>query len=133
VAAFERKGKLGILRTKEPAKKKSSISFALKSSRLPELGGRGMSFNICRGTLGSLAMLVAPKYSGAGPAECSPRAIADLYCSGVELVKPEPGRPTMLLLPYVSILPPPTADVAPATLVSNKVLLTSAAAVAPFA
>jgi hypothetical protein len=27
-----------------------------QSSRLAEFGGRGMSFNICRGTLGSLAM-----------------------------------------------------------------------------
>jgi hypothetical protein len=30
---------------------------AAQSSRLAEFGGRGMSFNICRGTLGSLAML----------------------------------------------------------------------------
>jgi len=30
-----------------------------QSSRLAEFGGRGMSFNICRGTLGSLAMLTA--------------------------------------------------------------------------
>jgi hypothetical protein len=28
----------------------------LQSSRLTEFGGLGMSFNICRGTLGSLAM-----------------------------------------------------------------------------
>jgi hypothetical protein len=27
-----------------------------QSSRLIEFGGRGMSFNICRGTFGSLAM-----------------------------------------------------------------------------
>jgi hypothetical protein len=32
---------------------------AVQSSRLAEFGGRGMSFNICRGTLGSLAMLAA--------------------------------------------------------------------------
>jgi hypothetical protein len=30
-----------------------------QSSRLVEFGGRGMSFNICRGTLGSLAMFTA--------------------------------------------------------------------------
>jgi hypothetical protein len=30
-----------------------------QSSRLAEFGGLGMSFNICRGTLGSLAMLTA--------------------------------------------------------------------------
>jgi hypothetical protein len=30
-----------------------------QSSRLAEFGGRGMSFNICRGTLGSLAMFTA--------------------------------------------------------------------------
>jgi hypothetical protein len=28
-------------------------------SRLAEFGGRGMSFNICRGTIGSLAMFTA--------------------------------------------------------------------------
>jgi hypothetical protein len=32
---------------------------AFQSSRLAEFGGHGMSFNICRGTLGSLAMLAA--------------------------------------------------------------------------
>jgi hypothetical protein len=32
---------------------------AAQSSRLAEFGGRGMSFNICRGTLGSLAMFTA--------------------------------------------------------------------------
>jgi hypothetical protein len=36
---------------------------------------------------------------GAGPAECSPRAISDLYCSDAVPVKPEPDEPTMLLLP----------------------------------
>jgi hypothetical protein len=30
-----------------------------QSSRLAEVGGLGMSFNICRGTLGSLAMFTA--------------------------------------------------------------------------
>jgi hypothetical protein len=30
-----------------------------QSSRLAEFGGRGMSFNICRGTLGTLAMFTA--------------------------------------------------------------------------
>jgi hypothetical protein len=30
-----------------------------QSSRLAVFGGRGMSFNICRGTLGSLAMFTA--------------------------------------------------------------------------
>ena len=30
-----------------------------QSSRLAEFGGLGMSFNICRGTLGSLAMFTA--------------------------------------------------------------------------
>jgi hypothetical protein len=30
-----------------------------QSSRLAEFGGRGMSFKICRGTLGSLAMFTA--------------------------------------------------------------------------
>ena len=32
-----------------------------QSSRLAEFGGRGMSFNICRGTLGSLAMFTAKR------------------------------------------------------------------------
>ena len=32
---------------------------AAQSSRLAEFGGQGMSFNICRGTLGSLAMFTA--------------------------------------------------------------------------
>jgi hypothetical protein len=31
--------------------------WATQSSRLAEFGGLGMSFNICRGTLGSFAML----------------------------------------------------------------------------
>jgi len=34
---------------------------AAQSSRLAELDGRGMSFNICRGTLGSLAMFTATR------------------------------------------------------------------------
>jgi hypothetical protein len=33
--------------------------FDTQSSRLAEFGGRGMSFKICRGTLGSLAMFTA--------------------------------------------------------------------------
>jgi hypothetical protein len=32
-----------------------------QSSRLAEFGDLEMSFNICRGTLGSLAMFTAPK------------------------------------------------------------------------
>jgi hypothetical protein len=32
---------------------------AVQSSRLAEFGGRGMSFNICRGTWGSFAILTA--------------------------------------------------------------------------
>jgi hypothetical protein len=34
-------------------------SSRAQSSRLAEFGGLGMSFNICRGTLGSLAMFTA--------------------------------------------------------------------------
>ena len=34
----------------------NSWAVGAQSSRLAEFGGRGMSFNICRGTLGSLAM-----------------------------------------------------------------------------
>jgi hypothetical protein len=33
--------------------------LAPQSSRLAEFGGLGMSFNICRGTLGSLAIFTA--------------------------------------------------------------------------
>ena len=33
-----------------------------QSSRLAEFGGRGMSFNICRGTLGSLVMFTALRF-----------------------------------------------------------------------
>jgi hypothetical protein len=35
------------------------IQLRVQSTRLAEFGGRGMSFKICRGTLGSLAMLTA--------------------------------------------------------------------------
>jgi hypothetical protein len=35
------------------------VSPRAQSSRLAVFGGRGMSFNICRGTLGSLAMFTA--------------------------------------------------------------------------
>jgi hypothetical protein len=35
------------------------VSPRAQSSRPAEFGGRGMSFNICRGTLGSLAMFTA--------------------------------------------------------------------------
>ena len=52
----------------------AALTLAAQSSRLAEFGGRGMSFNICRGTLGSLAMLAAIRratrsavYSFAGP------------------------------------------------------------------
>jgi len=37
----------------------SDIDNAAQSSRLAEFGGLGMSFNICRGTLGSLAIFTA--------------------------------------------------------------------------
>jgi hypothetical protein len=37
------------------------IEIEAQSSRLAEFGGLGMSFNICRGTLGSLAMFTAIK------------------------------------------------------------------------
>ena len=37
----------------------SSTNPRDRSSQLAEFGGRGMSFNICRGTLGSLAMFTA--------------------------------------------------------------------------
>jgi hypothetical protein len=36
-----------------------SLDTRFQSSRLTEFGGRGMSFNICRGTPGSLAMFTA--------------------------------------------------------------------------
>jgi len=36
-----------------------AASFAAQSSRLAEFGGLGMSINIRRGTLGSLAMFTA--------------------------------------------------------------------------
>jgi hypothetical protein len=35
----------------------------------------------------------------AGPAECSPRAIAGRYFSGAVPLKPDPGGPTTRLLP----------------------------------
>jgi hypothetical protein len=35
------------------------LSAGLNQSWLAVFGGRGMSFNICRGTLGSLAMFTA--------------------------------------------------------------------------
>ena len=38
---------------------------------------------------------------------------SDRYCSDAVPVKPEPDEPTMLLLPYVEMWPPPTTDVAP--------------------
>ena len=38
---------------------KADIDTHARSSRLAEFGGRGMSFNICRGTLGSLAIFTA--------------------------------------------------------------------------
>jgi hypothetical protein len=37
----------------------TDIYTRAQSSRLAEFGGLGMSFNICRGTLGSLAMFTA--------------------------------------------------------------------------
>ena len=37
------------------------IQLRTQSSRLAVFGGLGMSFNICRGTLGSLAMFTAMK------------------------------------------------------------------------
>jgi hypothetical protein len=36
-----------------------------------ELGGRGMSFNICRGTLGSLAMFTAKRNASSRVVECA--------------------------------------------------------------
>jgi hypothetical protein len=41
------------------AVKAADIDSRAQSSRLAEFGGLGMSFNICRGTLGSLAMFTA--------------------------------------------------------------------------
>jgi hypothetical protein len=38
---------------------RSGVEYEIQSSRLAEFGGRGMSFNICRGALGSLAMFTA--------------------------------------------------------------------------
>jgi hypothetical protein len=43
------------MRRQRPA----DTAAAAQSSRLAEFGGLGMSFNICRGTLGSLAMFTA--------------------------------------------------------------------------
>jgi hypothetical protein len=37
----------------------SGVDTRVQSSRLAECGGLGMSFNICRGTPGSLAMFPA--------------------------------------------------------------------------
>jgi hypothetical protein len=39
--------------------KAADVDSRAQSSRLAEFGGRGMSFNICRGTLGSFAMFTA--------------------------------------------------------------------------
>jgi hypothetical protein len=48
----------------------SAIGFPrAQSSQLAVFGGRGMSFNICRGTLGSLAMFIAIR-NGAAVAVC---------------------------------------------------------------
>jgi hypothetical protein len=42
-----------------PERKGLPLALDAQSSRLAEFGGLGMSFNICRGTLGSLAMFAA--------------------------------------------------------------------------
>jgi len=42
------------------------IDNAAQSSRLAEFGGRGISFNVCRGTFGSLAMFPAMKWPRKG-------------------------------------------------------------------
>jgi hypothetical protein len=48
------------------SKGSSAIDFRHpQSSRLAVFGGREMSFNICRGTLGSLAMFTAMPHRGA--------------------------------------------------------------------
>jgi hypothetical protein len=47
------------------------IRARTQSSRLAEFGGLGMSFNICRGTLGSNVQRDEERLV-AGPAECSP-------------------------------------------------------------
>ena len=69
----------------------------------------------------------------AGPAECSLRAAPDRYCCDAMPENPVPGEPIIRLLPYVSTLPLPTAEIAPAALSKIDVLLTSTAALAPLA
>jgi hypothetical protein len=42
-----------------PFRFRTEGKFCAQSSRLAEFGGLGISFNICRGTLRSLAMFIA--------------------------------------------------------------------------
>ena len=49
------------------SRQKCSSSRSNYSSPLTELGGLGMSFNICRGTLGSLAMFAVIRRSAFFP------------------------------------------------------------------
>ena len=57
---------------------------AAQSSRLAEFGGRGMSFNICRGTLGSLAMFTAIRNASSRVSVNSRRPSA-LFREGVRI------------------------------------------------
>jgi hypothetical protein len=53
------------------------------------------------------------------------------YCSPAVWLKPEPGEPTMLLLPYVNMFPPFTIEVAPDAFWSSSDVAMSAPALMP--
>jgi hypothetical protein len=63
-------------------------SSRAQSSRLAEFGGLGMSFNICRGTLGNLAMFTARIFAGWPLGQLRNQAVTTgaqtaAYCSAI--------------------------------------------------
>jgi hypothetical protein len=73
----------GTLAAPSPALRSWPCRFGDQSSRLAEFGGLGMSFNICRGTRGSLAMFTAIGPSRA-KADVSPKS-SDINCRWVDI------------------------------------------------
>ena len=67
------------LRQSDPPCEESSAELA-QSSRLAKFGGRGMSFNICRGTIGSLVKFAANRKASSRVSTRNPAPAFLLQC-----------------------------------------------------
>ena len=67
--------------------RRTDVDTRAQSSQLAVFGGLGMSFNVCRGTLGSLTMFTAIRNARRAKANVSPKS-SDINCRWADIHMP---------------------------------------------